>query len=185
MDAHGLIMVLAQAEEQGKPSLESLPMLLMAAGVILLVVVLMGHLRKNIQRRSQTAHLEPKERIQAVREEAQTSSSFLEKRTAHAEEVVRELTAMLDNRSEKLEILIQHADERIERLERLTAEAEGRMTPRHTAPSQPASETSYANDSLKQQIYDLADQGQKAMEIAQRLGQHTGKVELILALRRA
>lgn len=178
-------MILAQGDEQSSSSLGSLPMLLMAAGVMLLVVVLMGHLRKTVTRRNQHQHLEPKERIQAIRDQAHSSSSILETRTAHAAEITRELTAMLDNRSEKLELLIKHADERIERLERLTAEAEGRMTPRHTAPSQPASETSYANDALKQQIYDLADQGQKPIEIAQRLGQHTGKVELILALRRA
>ena len=186
MDACGLITVLAQGEEQGKPSLDSLPMMLMGAGVLLLVVVLMGHLRKNVNRRNLTNNLEPKERIQSIREDALASSSIMEKRTAQTEEIVRELTALLDNRSEKLEIMIQHADERIERLERLTAEAEGRMTPRHTAPaSKASSETSYANDTLKQQIYDLADQGQKPIEIAQRLGQHTGKVELILALRRA
>lgn len=178
-------MVLAQGEEQAKPALDSLPMMLMGAGVLLLVVVLMGHLRKQVNRRKHTVPLEPKERIQTIREDAHASSSILERRTAQAEEIVRELTALLDNRSEKLEIMIQHADERIERLERLTAEAEGRMTPRHTGSNAPASETSYANDTLKQQIYDLADQGQKPIEIAQRLGQHTGKVELILALRRA
>ena len=185
MDAYGLINVLAQGEEQARPSLDSLPIMLMGAGVLLLIVVLMGHLRKTVRKNQQAPNLEPKERIQSIREEAHSSTSILEKRTAQAEEIVRELTALLDNRSEKLEIMIQHADERIERLERLTAEAEGRMTPRHTAPSQPASETSFANDALKQQIYDLADQGQKPIEIAQRLGQHTGKVELILALRRA
>ncbi len=185
MRACDVILVLAQEGTESKPALDSLPMMLMAAGVMLLIVVLMGNLRKNLRKRVQKESMEPQERIQAIREQAQTSSTVLERRTAQAAEQTRELTALLDNRSERIEILIRHADERIERLERLAAEADGRMTPRHTAPSQPASETSYANDALKQQIYDLADQGQKPGEIAQRLGQHAGKVELILALRRA
>ncbi len=39
-------------------------------------------------------------------------------------------------------------------------------------------------DGLSAQIYRLADEGMSAVEIAQRLGQPTGKVELIVALRR-
>jgi hypothetical protein len=38
-------------------------------------------------------------------------------------------------------------------------------------------------DTLAGQVYALADQGFSPVDIAQRLGQHTGKVELILALR--
>lgn len=185
MRASQTILVLAQGETESKPTLDSLPMMLMAAGIMLLVLVLLGNVRKNYRRRSQTSLMEPKERIHAVREEAQQSSAVIDRRLVQVAEMTRELTALLDNRSEKLEILIRHADERIERLERLANEAEGRLTPRHASQSQPASETSYANDALKQQIYDLADQGQKPGEIAQRLGQHAGKVELILALRRA
>jgi hypothetical protein len=42
-----------------------------------------------------------------------------------------------------------------------------------------------ANDpeALAQQIYRLSDAGLTPGEIAQRLGQHTGKIELIIALR--
>jgi hypothetical protein len=40
-------------------------------------------------------------------------------------------------------------------------------------------------DPLASQVYQLADTGLSASDIAQSLGQHTGKVELILALRRS
>jgi hypothetical protein len=39
-------------------------------------------------------------------------------------------------------------------------------------------------DPMAREIYQLSDQGLPPVEIARRLGQHTGKVELILALRR-
>lgn len=183
MDAGPLILWLAQDSAEGKPALD-LPMLLMTAGILLLIVVLFGNLRKNLRRRGAVEAAPPRERMQAVNDQSQAATSIMERRTAQAAEITRELTALLDNRSQKLEILIQHADERIARLERLSSEAEGRLTPRHTSTA-PVSDTAYANDALKQQIYDLADQGQKPGEIAQRLGQHAGKVELILALRRA
>lgn len=157
---------------------------LMTAGIVLLLVVMIGHAKKSRRKVNPVTTMQPDERIKAVRDEAHASVSIADRRTAEAAEVTRQLTALLDNRSQKLEILIQHADERIARLERLASEAEGRLTPRHTSAA-PASDTSYANDALKQQIYDLADQGKKPVEIAQRLGQHAGKVELILALRRA
>jgi hypothetical protein len=40
-------------------------------------------------------------------------------------------------------------------------------------------------EALAQHIFRLADAGLTPAEIAQRLGQHTGKVELIIALRNA
>lgn len=164
-------------------------MFLMLAGVVMLIVVLMGNIKKKSKRRGNTPDLEPRERIEAIRKQANESRTVLDSRTAETAALVREMTALLDNRSEKLEILIQQADERITRLERLSQEAEQRLTPRHsetnTTPETPRSESTLASDALRQQIYDLADQGHATNEIAQRLGQHAGKVELILALRRA
>jgi hypothetical protein len=72
------------------------------------------------------------------------------------------------------------------------------MHPQH-APTHPSSQHASNNGSaamygqaypaeaeqLAQQIFRLADAGLGPAEIAQRLGQHTGKVELIIALRNA
>ena len=161
---------------------------LLLAGVVMLTVVLMGKIRRKNRARSHEADLEPKERIEKIREKADTGT-VLQQRAAETTALVRELTAVIDNRSERLELLIQHADERISRLERLSEEAEQRLTPRHaetkSTSEPPRSESTLATDQLRQQIYDLADQGHSTNEIAQRLGQHAGKVELILALRRA
>lgn len=161
---------------------------LLLAGVVMLTIVLLGKVRKTSKRAARQPDLEPKERIEAIRERAD-NGTVLQQRAAQTVELTRELTAVIDNRAEKLEILIQHADERIARLERLSQEAEQRLTPRHTESSgsaeRPRTEATLATDALRQQIYDLADQGHATNEIAHRLGQHAGKVELILALRRA
>lgn len=183
MDASALIITLVQESPAGKPALGTLPMLLMSAGVMLLVVVMMNHLRKTSRKRSQRDVLQPSERIEAIHKDASGSVTLLDRRMAQAAELSRELTALVDNRSDRLDVLIRHADERIERLERLLGEAQGVLPSRPVSAN--AGEASYANDTLKQQIYDLADRGEKPIEIAKRLGQHTGKVELILALRRA
>lgn len=47
----------------------------------------------------------------------------------------------------------------------------------------PATQDPIGIDPLTRSIYSLADAGHSAQAIAQQLGQHTGKVELILALR--
>lgn len=180
---------LGEPQDTGSPVVEALPMFLMLAGVVMLIVVLMGNIKKKSRRRGKEEDLEPHERIEAIRQQANESRSVLDTRTAETAALVREMTALLDNRSEKLEILIQQADERITRLERLSQEAEQRLTPRHSetksTPEPARPESTLASDALRQQIYDLADQGHATNEIAQRLGQHAGKVELILALRRA
>lgn len=56
-------------------------------------------------------------------------------------------------------------------------------TVRAAAPPERAAATPVGLDTLAGQVYALADQGFTPVDIAQRLGQHTGKVELILALR--
>ncbi|HED54435.1 MAG TPA: hypothetical protein ENJ00_09600 [Phycisphaerales bacterium] len=163
-----------------------LPGIVFTAGIVLLIVVLMSRLKKTRKQLANQPDLVPSERIEMIRQQADTRGST-EARIADAADITRQLTASLDNRAERLEILIRHADERIARLEQLNQQAADRLAPRMPGHQPAAAEPtgSLANDTLRQQIYDLADQGHPCSEIAQRLGQHSGKVELILALRRA
>lgn len=93
----------------------------------------------------------------------------------------------LDRRAERLEKLIAEADAKLARLERLSA---GAVTPdplavlAETKP-RAAAAPMHDGDPLAGEVYRLADSGLPPVQIAQKLGQHTGKVELILALRRA
>jgi hypothetical protein len=77
----------------------------------------------------------------------------------------------MDRQAARLEQLIAEADVKIRHLERLTAGAR----------PMPADK---ATDPLNQRIYEMADEGMPPVEIARTLKQQTGKVQLILALRR-
>lgn len=96
-------------------------------------------------------------------------------------EMSRQITAQLDTRSAKLELLIQEADQKIAELRALTGE-DGRSLPNLSAPRAPASPVSQ-DDSRHAAVYQLADQGMNCQQIAQELGRHSGEIELILALR--
>ena len=96
-------------------------------------------------------------------------------------EMARQITAQLDTRAAKLQLLIAEADQRLERLS--TCGASG------LAPERPPSNR-HADvpapppvDPRHVEVYVLADQGRTAGEIAGKLGRPSGEIELILALR--
>jgi hypothetical protein len=81
-------------------------------------------------------------------------------------EMARQITAQLDTRATKLELLIKEADEKITALQQAASSSPSiEADPRHAA------------------IYDLADQGQSPAQIAMKLDRPKGEIELILALR--
>jgi TolA-binding protein len=121
-------------------------------------------------------------------------------------EMARQVTAQLDARLSKLERLMREADERIAKLQAMSAaiaqsaaaatSAGGRLESLETvevgAPKAAATADAQATDAgsvgqhvspQSAEIYSLADAGEGAAEIAARLGRPTGEVELILALR--
>lgn len=109
--------------------------------------------------------------------------------TTHASS--RGMPPRLSAAAEGLERLIAVADDRIERLERLTAALDtGRGRPGAATGGLPVAERkplptpAPANDGFTLRVYELADRGMKPVEIAGELQEHTGKIELMLALRR-
>jgi hypothetical protein len=103
----------------------------------------------------------------------------------HADELAEGLANDLDARAARLENLIRQADDRLARLERagrgtrvggnpVASMAAGLIEPNTSA---------MGDDPMTREIYRLSDDGLPPIEIAQKLSQHTGKVELILALR--
>ena len=100
----------------------------------------------------------------------------LEDSVAQARELSTLLHSQVDEAARRLERLIEQAEEKIRRLERLAAAELHVRTPYRAEPP--------AVDPLNQQVYSLADDGLPPVEIARQLQQHTGKVELILALRK-
>lgn len=93
-----------------------------------------------------------------------------------AEELAGLLAAQMERQAARLEQLIADADARIRRLEHL-----------NNAPPPPPPRSALSpgtTDPLNRRIYELADEGMPPVEIARALQQQTGKVELILALRK-
>ena len=118
-------------------------------------------------------------------------------------EMARQVTAQLDTRATKLELLMKEADEKIETLRTLQASPPPPASSPPPTPSAPASRQSVAErealmqpletplspssepvvDPRHAEIYALADQGRTPVDIASRLGRPSGEIELILALR--
>jgi hypothetical protein len=91
-------------------------------------------------------------------------------------EMSRQITAQLDTRAAKLELLIKDADERIAKLQASVPVSDAPFAPR--LPAEPVVDPRYA------EVYSLADQGRSATEIAAALNQPYGEIDLILKLRR-
>lgn len=105
-------------------------------------------------------------------------------------EMARQVSAQLDTRAMKLELLIKEADEKIARLQALSPEetqqvmaaAESALSA-HASHELPRAAAPAAVESRYQSIYELADQGASAVDIARQLDRPRGEIELILALR--
>jgi hypothetical protein len=99
-------------------------------------------------------------------------------------EMARQISAQLDTRTAKLELLIREADEKIEKLRRAgVAPAQAEIKSQVMLDADVVEGAPPTIDPRHAEIYALADQGRRPLEIAQQLGRPSGEVELILALR--
>jgi hypothetical protein len=168
-----------------KPS--NLAVLLLAFGVMLAIFLLLRHQWRRSSRHGPKAgaRLTPAERIDAIRSEANATGP-LHSTMAEATELAQRLAAQLDNKAERLEQLIVEAEAIIQRLEARDGARPGsaRADAQASPESRPLADEGDV-DPATRRIYELADEGHDPVEIARRLDQHLGKVQLILALRRA
>lgn len=175
--------------------------LLLGAAVFLLGYVV---LRPMMRRKADPLKTSP-----VVRGLAQQRSVERQMETLLVElsDMARQMTAQLDTRSAKLEILLREADETIARLkthqqqasattmryEGLRYDAESAAQPARAPAMQPAPPPEPeplpiapppAEDAHYEPIYAKADAGESVNDIARALGRPSGEIELILALRR-
>lgn len=145
---------------------------LLIAGVVLVTTWAMMRLR---QRRQRTASAPTASEQLERNRQARGLRGDLEQVMVEVEQLAKRFSAQLDAKSVRLEKLIEQADQRIATLQKLeTPDADPPPQPQQQAP---------ADDELTQNVYRLADAGNDSIEIARTLGEHVGKVELILALR--
>ncbi len=112
--------------------------------------------------------------------------------------MAQQITAQLDTRTTKLGLMIDDADEKAARLQRLlddcraalaaaAAPAAPTMSPTAPPPQVDAEPPSLAlaneSDARHQRVYALADQGWSAADIARELNRPRGEIDLIQALR--
>ncbi|MBI1335695.1 MAG: hypothetical protein GC164_01885 [Phycisphaera sp.] len=151
-------------------------------GLVLVTVSLMLRIRKK-QREAGQRHrdLDPHERVERYRQESGTKAD-LEQLMVEIEQFAKRLGTQLDAKAMRLEKLIEEADRRIAQLD---APPESPEPP--DAPSiKPAMASPVPSpDPLTTKVYSLADEGLAPIDIARKVDEHVGKVELILALRQA
>ncbi len=183
----------AQATPEPSAMTTFLPGALLAFGVLILVMIMIRMLKRNLSRNATAKEGTPRERLDQLRAQA-SAISPVDTYEAEAEELTRRLSAIMDNKAARLELLIEEADDRLARLDRASLGASVQTRPmEHDAgafrtsapePARTAPPPERHVDPTQRQIYELADSGLGPVEIAQRLDQPIGQVELILNLRR-
>jgi hypothetical protein len=112
-------------------------------------------------------------------------------------DMARQVTAQLDTRTAKLELLIKDADERLAALQEATrninsngnrngngnGNGHAHDDEAESPPSQPAPASPEFVESPHRNVYELADHKLTPQQIAQKLNRPQGEIELILALR--
>lgn len=156
---------------------------LLAAGVALLTLWAMLSLRRRLRRRAAASGEQG--RAAASRPmRADRQRAEIEQLMVDAEELVRRLAALLDNKAARAEQLLDRLERRLRDLERASS-----CAPSTAADAAPASvlesATAAPTDPLREEVVRLAGEGLAPVEIARRLNEQVGKVELILALHRA
>lgn len=163
--------------------------LCMAAGVLIITAVLVMRLWRG-RRRAAAYNAKPiTERVASRFGTARPADGVerMEAVMAEMQDLTRLCAAQIENRVAKLETVIRDADARIARLEALGGAPS--PTPAPIAPVVPVvrpvpeRRSIIGADELSQRVYALADSGLSAADVARELEEHTGKVELILALR--
>ncbi|MDQ7013179.1 MAG: hypothetical protein Q9O74_04700 [Planctomycetota bacterium] len=188
------------------PVNKTLSTALIALGTVMMIIVITRMLRRSTKARnsrvrtiytskSPPPHPEPKTRRNTrhnpAAAEATATTDRIDRVMANAEELTRRLAAIMDNKAARIEVLIEHADQRLAALAEAEANAQQAApaaapalhTDHETAPPAPPAPLSI--DPLHRKVYDLADQGLAPVDIARQIDRPTGQIELILALRRA
>ncbi len=168
---------------------------LLVLGVALITTSLLMRYRKRRTKSRVADSVTPQEQIERVRQQRGMRGD-LEDLMVEIEQLAKRFSAQLDAKSMELERLLEHADRSIARLERLRGDEAGdsRMgggggqADGYGGVPQAGvgvGEAGGGNDALARSVYTLADQGLGPGEIAEKLGELVGKIELILALRSA
>lgn len=157
-----------------------LAVILLAGGAVLLLLPRLRRWAERLARRQPARPPTIGERVACI-EAAAKAHDDLTRATNEARNVIRAGCEQLDSRLAHLERLLA----RIDAVERSVG---GGAVGTSSGPSGLASPGAHVPaapiDPLSREVFALADAGKTPMQIAQATGEHVGKVELMLALRR-
>lgn len=165
-------------------------------GVLLITVGMLMGIRS--KRRRAGARSSARERVDELRQK-QAVRGDLEQLMTEVEQLAKRFGTQLDAKMMQMERLIDEADRKIAELKQLEQARRAAMSlqvseptsfsplptanPQPPAPNPPPAPS--PDEALKRSVCALADRGVDPVEIANQLNEHVGKVELILALRKA
>lgn len=186
-----LIGQVSTPQDAGAPIWAQMLLVIMVVGLgVILMVSIRGKIaRRNMNRPSPREWIEHIKAVRHRHDDAEVVSAQLV-------DTARRLGAQLDNKAQRLELLLQEADERIADLSKAKdaglraagdslAGREGAFGGPDPGPLEPSHDPPRPLDPLTQGVYELADTGRSPLQIAQQMDEQVGKVELILALRDA
>ena len=154
--------------------------LVLLAGMVMVTMWLMSRLAKRRRHDAANPPLSSRDHLERARQ-IRGLRGDMDDLMVEVEQLSKRLSAQLDAKTVQLERMLDRADATITQLQKLTPGALDRdpMSP----PPPPPAASAPPDDPLAQSVYELADQGHDPPAIASRIGEHVGKVELILALR--
>lgn len=178
---------------------------LLIVGIVFISAWLLMRIRKRSQHGPD--HPTAREHIERYRQHDGVKND-LEGLMVEIEQLAKRLGSQLDAKSIQIEKLIDDADLRIAQLQQAMKDQHSPPSPEFKTPPSPESQASSAGsaepvqeqrdpaaqatdptepsaDPLANEVHRLADAGQTPPQIAKQLGEHVGKVELILALRQS
>ena len=177
----GMAHDLAQAPTDG--TFGPLPAIVMVAFIVGFAVFMTFSIRGKIARRN-AERPTARELVEQIKNHPRVVAGEAQGLAAELHHTAQRLGAQLDNKARRLEKLIEDADLRIAALgiEQPAMANAAPVAP--AAPIAPAqSNGGRQTDALTQEVYEQADAGRTAVEIAQQLDEQVGKIEVILALR--
>ncbi|TVS03063.1 MAG: hypothetical protein EA423_08800 [Phycisphaerales bacterium] len=162
----------------------NIPTYLAIFGFVVLMYTLLRAYRRSAARREDRGT--PREQIQGVREDAaKRGRASVDFAAAETLDMIERLSAQLDNKASRLEMLLAEADRRIDELHGLRRAAPPASHPtRDVADRAEREAPGEGADPVRSRVYEMADRGVGADEIARAVQRPRGQVDLMLALRR-
>lgn len=176
----GMATDLAQAPTDG--SFGPLPAIIMVVAIVGFAIYTTFSIRGKIARRN-AARPSARELVDQLKNHPRVVAGDAQGLAAELQATAQRLGSQLDNKARRLEKLIEDADQRIAALETAPRATAGSTLTQAGTPAPARTNGERPVDALTREVYEHADAGRTAVEIAQQLDEQVGKIELILALR--